>query len=509
MSSPTKPTTSIDDLPWEMIRELFKHIGPEDLIACSQVNKRWHAIYADFKLHRLVVSDYDRYHYLVKWISSNRPIQEAERCHPAIFRRLAAKPLLSNLQHLAVTGPFEFDLNQLNRFSRLVHLEINLPSSSLGADVHLNLPRLRVLAFHYFNYSCALSVDCPELNTLEYYAETRHSHLLKVKHPETIRMLKTCMTGRELDPFKSVECLVTNQFEAISQDTLRTLSRLRELRYDRDIECLVEHEFNYEVGTIDHVKRTLSEFVEETKKLRGSDFRFTFSGFHLTNVNVDLIDFGAEVFEDEKEDEEDETHESEYVCNEYIYMKNYHLIEPGALQFIQRVHYSSLLSCVNGEFPRCFSQKFTGIEEVQIRDVVKDEAHLLWFLKSLRFLKRLELYNAELSQEFYDQLPAVGRSLISLEVEGDWKDELQLNFDFVGEFSSILTIGISQPLSLSSATSLVRWLGRLKQGSIHTRSRRDLWVEKGRDSTLLKITDLYRTLFETEDPNEIINFLQR
>ena len=504
MSSPTELTTCIEDLPPEMISELFEYLHPKDLAACSLVNKRWHSIYATFKLHRLVVTEYDRYHYLVKWLSSNQPIQEAERCRPVMFCRLAEKPLLSNLEHLAVTGSFTFDLNRLNQFGRLVHLEINLPSSSLaGKEVHLNLPRLRVLVFHDFNYDCALSIDCPELNSLAYYAETRHSHLLNVKHPETIRKLKTCLTGRELEPFKNVECLVTNQFEAISQDTLRTLSRLRELRYDRDIESIFEHEFNYEV------KRTLSKFVGEAQRLKGNDFRFTFSGFQLTNVNVNRVNFGGEVLEEETE--EDIIHESEYAFNEYVYMKNYHLIEPGALQFIQRVHYSSLLSCVNGEFPRCFSQKFTGIEEVQVDGLVKDPDHLLWFLKSLRFLKELELRNVKLSQKFYDQLPASANSLVCLKLKGYWKNGLHLNFDFFGQFSSSLSdLTINQPLLLNSATSLVRWLGRLKQGSIYVLpSKKLLKIMKENDSTLWKITSYSRTLFETENPNEIVNFLSR
>ena len=415
MSSPIKPITSstvgIEDLPPEMICTLFEHLIAEgslkDLIACSMVNKRWHSIYAAFKLHRLVLttpcvteSDYDPFYELVKWSYSDRRIEEAERCSPAMFIRLAEKPLLSNLRQLALCGDdLDFDLNELNHFQQLVHLEI---VTHLAGEVRLNLPRLRVLAFHIYNDLCRLSIDCPLLSTLAYHAKTEHANLLDVKHPETIRRLETNSFGSELARFKSVECLVTYQCGAISEATLLSLPELRELHHIQDIECLLKYEFDNEVGTIDQVKRKLSKFVNEAKKLRGSVFRFTFSGFQLTNVNVDQIDFGVQV-------NEDETHESEYVCNEYIYMKNYHLIEPGALHFIRRVDYTRLLSHVTGEFPRCFSQKFTGIEEVEVTDVVKDPDHLLWFLKSLRFLRELELRNVKLSQEFYDQLPAAIR----------------------------------------------------------------------------------------------------
>ena len=131
MSSPSKPTepaASIDDLPPEMICELFEYLQPKDLAACSMVNKRWHSIYGGFRMHRLVAVDYDNWYYdLGKWYNSNQAIRE-ERSHLKIFRLLAEKPLLSNLKHLALSG--ELDLNELNRFRQLVHLEIKIGFSS-------------------------------------------------------------------------------------------------------------------------------------------------------------------------------------------------------------------------------------------------------------------------------------------------------------------------------------------------------------------------------------------
>ena len=506
MSSPTKRTICIDDLPPEMICAIFEHLHPKDLASCSMVNRRWHAIHAGFKLHRLVVTDYHPTYDLIKWYHSNQPIQEAERCRPAMFLCLEEKPLLSNLRHLAVAGSFEFDFNKLNRFRQLVHLEICI--GWLGGEVHLNLPRLRVLAFHRFNSDCALSIDCPELSTLFYYNEDRK--LLDVKHPETIRKLETRMSGPKLALFKSVECLVTKEFEVISKATLLSLPNLRELRYDQDIGHLVD-EFDSAPGTVDRVKRTLSEFLGEAKKLRGSDFRFTFSGFQLTNVNVDQIDFGVKVIKIIRK---------EYVFSEYVYMKNCHLIEPDSMHFVRRVDYTSLMRNVTGEFPRCFFQKFTGIEEVKVAGVVKDSDHFIWFLKSLRFLRSLELSGSGLGQEFYDQLPAIARSLVRLELSGLCeKTELQLNFDFLCEFSCLSDLSIYPGLSVRSATSLVRLLGGLKEVYIYLRSGRDLLIVKQPCSTVWKVQveeDLSEDsedptdglLFETENPSEIANFFE-
>ena len=498
MSSPIKRTVGIEDLPPEMICALFEHLPPKDLIACSMVNRRWHSIHATFKLHKLAAIDCDPYDpdYGFKWYNSDQLIQQAERCRPAMFLHLAEKPLLSNLRQLALWDhELEFDHNKLNRFQQLVHLETN---TYPAGNVHLNLPRLRVLAIH--NFICDLSVDCPKLNTLAYSVGDKYLEVnLDVKHPETIRKLETDLFGAKLTPFKSVECLVAYELEAINKDILLSLPRLRELHYNENIKELLGWEFYGEVGTINRMKRTASEFVNEAKKLRGSDFRFTFCGLQLTNVNVDQIDFGVQLDEEGYEE----------IYNEYIYMKNYHLIEPGALHFIQRVDYTRLLSYVTGEFPRCFSQKFTGINEVQVADVVKDPDHLLWFLKSLRSLKTLEVHS-ELSQEFFDQLPAAACSLVSLELGDELcEDELQLNFDFIIRFTRLTELQITQPLSFESLASALKSSAKLVTASFYVqKENRRLWISREKGSTAWKIFERGSWQFESENPDEIVHFVE-
>ena len=173
----------------------------------------------------------------------------------------------------------------------------------------------------------------------------------------------------------------------------------------------------------------------------------------------------------------DEEERYERVWSGYIYLKNYHLIEPGALYYVRNAYYISLLE-VTGVIPSCFSQKFTGIEFVEVNDLVKDPDHLLSFLKSLRFLRILvlDLQTTELGQGFYDQLPAAARSLVSLELEArepenEPENELQLNFDFIDKLSSLFNLNIKQSLSFESAISLVRWLGRLEEGRFSVQSR--------------------------------------
>ena len=516
---PTKQTTSIDDLPPEMISRLFEYLPPKDLAPCSLVNKHWHSIYVAFKLHSLVATDYDEKHLfgIKKWYHTNRPFREAERCRPAMFGRLVEKPLLSNLKQLALCGyKFEFDLNKLNRFKQLVHLEIRISLSKM--KVHLNLPRLEVLAFDCMDDHCQLSVDCPLLSTLAYSVWDGNVNPLEVKHPETIRKLET--DSPDLAQFKGVECLVTDRFEAISEATLLALLKLKELHYNRSIKSFFWIEFpnrrNNGGSTVDRMRQTLSKFLNEAKKLkakklRSSDLQFSFCGFQLTNVKPDQIDFGVQV---------DEKSREERVCDEYVYMRNYDLIEPGALHFVDQVNYSLLLlNSVIGEFPRCFFQKFTRIEYVKATAQVQDTDEFLWFLRSLRSLRRLELANTGLGQEFYDQLPASADAMLRLELgHGHCENELQLNFDFIGKFSGLSRLVVLPALSVQSLTSLIRWLSGLVgctffvQSSTNRKSFRiakeidSLWtIHESNPWTLGKP----QMLFENENPEEIVHFFNR
>ena len=493
----TKPTTTIDDLPTEMINELFKHLHPKDLASCSLVNRHWHSIYVGFKVQSLAAMTDQNTLDLAKWYDLNQPIQEAERCRPAMFDRLVDKPLLSNLKHLALCdGKFAFDLNKLNRFQQLVHLEIK---SDFKGKVHLNLPRLKVLAFHYFNWHCTLSIDCPLLSTLFYCGECEDTRLLKVKQPETIRKLETGMENPDfLTPFKNVEFLRTWDLNLIS---VRSLPRLRELHCNQGIKYAFQRESRHRPGTVDRVKRTLNEFLNEAKKLRGNNFQLRFSGFQLAKVNVDQIDFGVQTNEKG----------AESVCTEYVYMKNYHLLEPGALDFQSSVNYTLLLRHVTGEFPRCFPQKFTGIELVYATAEVQDADHFLRFLKSLRCLRRLVLSNTKLNQVFYDLLPASTHLLIGLHLRsGHCEDGLQLNFDFIYKLSGLTALEYCTAQSYESFSSLVRLLGRMEEAYFYVQIKEKLFrirKERGFEWTICN-KETWGSKRQTKNLNEIVNFLQ-
>ena len=460
MSPPTEPDqpkpTSIDDLPPEMICELFEHLHPKDLATCALVNKRWYWIYAGFKVRSLAAIDGESDPR--RWKYPARRIEDRERCTPELLYELADRPLLSNLSHLALhCHGDQFHPDLLKSFSRLVYLELGYGYFFRLADygrVNLKSPKLRVLVCSY-NNSCYLSIDCPELSVLEYSEESEDRSLLNVKQPETIRKLETYMFGSKLDPFKCVECLVTRELKVISRATLLSLPRLKELHYNVNITNAFLQFDSHEAGTLDRMKRTLSEFLGHVKQLKRADLQFRFAGFLMTPAILDAIDFDVKL-------QTEGYRSGEWMVDDsYVYLKNYQLIEPNALPFIYHVDYNHLMSCVVGEFPACFSQKFSCVEEVYAGGVIKDARHFRWFLSSLRLLVSLNLTGSQLGQEFYDQLPTLAGSIVELRMDAH-TNGLPLSFNFIRELPSLIWSQVNECSSFESASSLAQVLREFK-----------------------------------------------
>ena len=507
-TNPTTSTTSIEGLPPEMINELFKHLHPRDLATCSMVNKRWHSIYAAFKVESLIkICSYD--HIRRGWYHSDREIEEKELCSKKLFCRMVDRPLLSNLKHLAICiESSEFDLDKLNQFSHLVHLEIGYSScfidsfyDSDNSDVSdvekaiLSLPKLEVLALFKFESPSPLLVDCPMLSVLVYDGEYRET--FKVKHPETIRILDTGMYGSKLSQFKGVECLIAQSYEAISRDTLLRLPKLKEIRDDWGFGS--SWLTGNEVGTLDKEKRRLKEFLDDVKELKGDHFKFIYGGFPLTKKMLDQIDFGLILNKEGKE----------LLFAEYICTKNHELLEPGALNLSTGVNYS-LLQFFTGEFPGSI-KKFARICHLEADEPVKDVPLFLQFLKSLSFLRTLRLTNTGLGQEFFEQLPATVRFLSELKVyEGD--NKMQLDFNFISKLPFLIFCTIAQErFTVESFVTLVRLtFGKLSRGLFMFGDKYQIALGKDKATKWWTVDDRVGRSSRTEwdDAEEVVNWLE-
>ena len=454
-SSSTRPTAI--DLPLEMIRELFKYLHPKDLAACSLVNKCWHSVYAAFKVQTLATIN-ARHRFPNKWRYTDHQIEEKAECCSELFGRLIDQPLVSNLRYLALFVFWDpFDLNKLNRFDQLVRLEINNPRSFGRKPLSLNLPRLEFLAIFDLDNRFPLSVDCPQLSVLLYGGEPENVNLLEVKHPETIRKLETNMFGPKLTRFKNVECLISGQWKVLDRSTLVSLSKLNELHF---------HLKEYGSWSFLEAKGRLQVFLNDVYLFRASGFKFRFAGLQLTREKLEEVNFNVQI----------QDNVGTANRNFKFYLANYRLIEPDEeVKFTNYVNYTILMIGVHAEmaakFPSCFWQKFSGVERVFGSSVgtwpETNASHFLWFLKSLSSLRSLQLYScSELTQEFYDHLPASAQRLEELEIRTF--DELHFKFDFLSKLPRLTCLKIEfAKLSLESMSSIVSSVGRPVDVDLH------------------------------------------
>lgn len=498
MISSTKPAT-IDDLSSDLVCKLFEHLfHPKDLAACSRVNKRWHSLCSGFKIASLAVVGRSALR-ISDCYSDLKLDEDQDVCLPELFGLSVGRPLLSDLKHLTLNIADSFDLDHLNRFDQLVHLEINLGSLD-ETKVNLNLSKLNFLALRFSEDSSPLSIDCPQLSVLVWtFKRGRHAET-ELKHPETIKKLDTSLFGPELTVFKEVEVLITRQLKAICKDTLLSLPKLKELHYNEDI----KYAFGGAIGTVNQMKLKLGQFMDEAAELRGDDFRFVFAGFALSLANVDQIEFGVQSAD-----------RTETTSSEFVYMRNYELLAPDAkLDFVSSLDYSILVNCMDDYLPDCFFKKFPRIRFVKT-SAAANEDDFLDFLWSLGSVRSLYLEGVELSQVFFDQLPTVAPLLVLLQLkenEISGKRRAPRFFDFIGELSHFSRFLTDQQLSIESIGSLVSWLGRSSmENFVFQLKERSFSITKARGSQTISVWDgeLRKTVFETEHPADVLKFFKQ
>ena len=195
---------------------------------------------------------------------------------------------------------------------------------------------------------------------------------------------------------------------------------------------------------------------------------------------------------------------------EYIYTKNYHLFD--GLDFRGSIDYNRLLENFSGQLPSCFFRKFTSISELRAKGPVVDADHLLWFLKSLGSVRRLNLDYTGLGQAFFDQLPTSAPLLTNLEV---WEHyaKPEVDFNFIAKFSYLRNFDFSQKnLSIKSLMLLVRLnFGKSASGTFKFGSDYHCAIGKNISPTkwcTFRNLD-WNSRTEREDPEQVVKWLRK
>ena len=190
---------NINDLPPELVlqNQIFKRLSLADLFKAKLVCKLWNYLISNTRIERLF-ADADLF-ISEHWYASHRPCREI--CHPDLFIRQCKKPILLHLKYFKVNFLTlkRFDPNRLNAFRQLVQLEIDC---YLTGRLKLALPNLVVLSLDFDNEECRIKLNLPKLRVLQYY-EPKNRDLLRIEHPETVKVLESRMARAKLARFKT------------------------------------------------------------------------------------------------------------------------------------------------------------------------------------------------------------------------------------------------------------------------------------------------------------------
>lgn len=493
--SPTVKTTTAD-LPPEILCKLFKHLRLSDLLKLKSVCKFWNQLISyNVKVARLLV-DADL-EIAERWCHPNRPFAEPELCEPDLFVTHCKRPILSQLKCLKLDNRREygnklhcFPAIKLNCFRLLEQLEINyLPCE----PVKLTFPNLRILSLNWRNSKIDVELDCPKLSVLQ-YGERDDKDLLRVKQPETIRVLQNedtfCpMVGTKLIRFKNLEVIKYRMRgpDFLDRLTLQNLKQLKEIHYD-----LIDLEENS-----DQTIRALKEFLGHRRALGRSKLVVFFVGLQIGKDDLSDIDLGSVV-----------RNEKNLISYEKLHMKHYDRLQEE-LAFVYEVDYSALISLV-GVLPKDYFRRFSDLRWVKATCPV-NEANFLEFIKQCYNLEHFAIHNCDLSQQFFDQLGRLCSftNFYLSEDEERRRTETQLEFSFIGKFTRLFHMAVEKDLSLNSLRTLLTSLGKLELLMMNNEllfSFRGTHFEFWKNNRANKfcLAAKKKTLLATETPDEII-----
>ena len=448
---------TISDLPPEMLCQVLRNLSLRELIDNKLVCKLWNELISShLKVTRLVVDQYGRQK--DRWWHVSRPVNEyLELCRPRLFVVQLHRLILANLRHLRIKVFNElddFDLNDLNVFVQLVHLEVDYVIRRPDTRIDWNLPQLKILKFLFWGTNeekrmTQISIDCPKLKALS--CDIEENDFFDVKSPETITTFHGCLYGTHLAKFKNIEvyqCRAELRF--VDDALMKRLPAAKELRIEGDLGGFY-YQLNLEVEGLDDLRRFLKRLLSNRRKVVRPDLRLFFGGIEITDeALVDRLDLRmVEHFDNFPK-----------LSDEHFYFGDYPADGKPNLQeeltYVEHVHYSILMSLMD-DLPRDYFlndyfERFWNLKIIYTKGEIQDPDHFAFFIAQLEHLQYLGLIEPGLFQDWYDRLPTIC-SLQNFDLRE--KDEIELNFDFLALFEPhVELVNIFRDMALQSARSL-------------------------------------------------------
>lgn len=436
----------MERLPRELMLMIFSKLDLIDLIDKKCVCKRWLHLINQINFKELVIINQNRsvdsfWFHIYKPLSIKFMLIDYLNLHH--FDYESFRNNFHNLQFFKINYLIEDNLEQLNHFPRLVHLEIdNLPR--LSEDKILNLKFLKVFKFQSGLFKGRIIVNSNHLEILCLV------NLNQIK-PLDLNLLKYIEvdycneSNQKLDQLNNLEILVYKKI-GLNQDfsSLELPYNIKQLHFYSYDSVYSQEDLN----KMRKVFLSILGILMNYQRKGLNSLQVFFEGIELFQYKIRFEDYGFDLRNDLVYD---------YTLK--LIQKNYDNTADILPEYCN-INYIDLENAfVN--IPDNFFQKFNLITCVYANQSVLDLEKFALFLKNCEKLSRLGLFCLELDQKFLDQL--CNYSMKEFNLEFDLTEENKLiNYEFLFKFNALFKFKTTQNLSLNFIMQLMYKLRFLK-----------------------------------------------
>lgn len=421
----------MDDLPNEMLLDIFLRTPVDQILLCKQVCKRWLAV-IDSMIHLSSLVIHDRYHYpiLCRWFATNefvydQPYRISSRPLEVLKFR-PHQPMFSNLKRLHIYYR-SVTINSINCLDRLEILEISNSTLKARKTIEISLPNLRVLNLDDIRTNLQdLVIDAPKLERFQY---NTYFPRTVIKHPESIKEFYSNYFELFMLDLFNLEHVYLRRFYEYSDQILLKLKHLKTFH------------FNY------HDLEGLMQFKPQKAALKLKNPQIYFLGVNsdaFPLINLDFVqDWAEEVapFDYDNYGYRINAETIEFYSSNYPYLAD-------RLYYIRQVDYSLLENHFQqGKFggtPLELVKRLVCLDELELSDELRDSDQFVDLLRHCKYLPSLKVTAPFMAQSFFDEILVEHCPVIeSLTIQ----NQNQLNFDFLLKFKDLQNLTIKQQLS--------------------------------------------------------------
>ena len=540
----------MDQLPLELHLRIFRQLGLSDLMSLRLVCKKFEYIVRGLKIRELVFvknenflesisnhfNEFSEFWFTLNETKDLRAIFSFSRYLLSSSFFLGGPFNVRSLKRLSIyslNDAQRIQLEDINRFQQLQELEIGFDRQThkdLGAKQVLSLPNLKALQIvSYYNQN-GIEIDAPNLWALKLPNNLQEKDFktsgivfdnlkndissLQFKHPGSIRFLTTSHMAEHQNydaKFSKVEYLQRKFSYVELEPILAKFPNLRRLN------LLGDFLLGFSIKEFIRIANLVSA-------LQKPNLKVYFLDIEISNDRKLIADFKFH------NDAFEKTFATDTLCSECksdilaLQLKNYRLLKDRA-ENVQILLYDDLIDIIQNRgcrfrdgtgpankrsdsanrlanhLPVNFFRRYTAIVAIITEKRIEDEEYFRRFVENCKNLRALNLGNSEMSQSFFDELPAISLlDYLCLD------EPNELNMHFLSRMHQLIRCVTNQQLTVEMVLKLAKTRYSRKLGcKIQSKS---VCIRKNTTKEYCLTIDSVEELVDFESLTEHLNRLE-